>query len=96
MSDLQQKIDSLTSLVNQLTEDNNHLVTQNTQLKEHLSAALDGTGLCIWEQHVPSGKLKILNQSFGTMCGFTPNELEATVDSWKKNLHPDDKNKSGR
>lgn len=93
MSNLQSKINNLTAIVEQLTKDNNELSAENTQLKEHLSAALDGTGLCIWEQHVPSGKLKILNQSFGTMCGYTPNELEATVDSWKKNLHPDDKSK---
>jgi diguanylate cyclase (GGDEF)-like protein/PAS domain S-box-containing protein len=52
---------------------------------------LDNTGLFIWEQHIPTGNLKIYNQTFGSMCGYKLNELDATVESWSSNLHPDDK-----
>jgi len=75
----------------QLKRENEQLRRANKLLNEKLSAALDGTGLVIWEQDVPTGKLTVYNQTFGSMCGYQPNELEATVESWENNLHPDDK-----
>ncbi|MCH1920922.1 sensor domain-containing diguanylate cyclase [Shewanella sp. A3A] len=63
---------------------------ENARLQEKLAAALDGTGLCLWEQHVPSGKLTIFNMEWGQMLGFQPQELAATVETWKSKIHPDD------
>lgn len=83
MNDYLQKLE-------QLTQENRRLKQENKRLEERLNAALDGTGLCLWEQHVPTGKLTIFNMEWGQMLGFSPQELEATVDIWKSKLHPDD------
>lgn len=75
----------------ELKKENALLKSQKARLEEKLTAALDGTGLCLWEQHVPSGRLTIFNMEWGKMLGFNPNELQATVDVWKSKLHPEDK-----
>ncbi|MFQ6370881.1 diguanylate cyclase domain-containing protein [Shewanella sp. YIC-542] len=74
----------------QLLLENRRLRRENARLEEKLNAALDGTGLCLWEQHVPTGKLTIFNMEWGQMLGFNPQELDASVDIWKSKLHPDD------
>ncbi|WP_417762923.1 diguanylate cyclase domain-containing protein [Shewanella sp.] len=66
------------------------LQRENARLNEKLTAALDGTGLCLWEQHVPSGQLTIFNMEWGKMLGFQPQELAATVNTWKSKIHPED------
>jgi len=55
-----------------------------------LSAALDGTGLCLWQLDIPSGNLVIFNRRWGAMLGFQPKETDANFESWKESLHPDD------
>ncbi|MCT4708134.1 MULTISPECIES: GGDEF domain-containing protein [Buttiauxella] len=59
--------------------------------RNKLSAALDGTGLCLWQLDVPSGKLVIFNRRWGSMLGFQPKELSAHFDVWREHLHPEDK-----
>ncbi|MBP2169430.1 diguanylate cyclase (GGDEF)-like protein/PAS domain S-box-containing protein [Erwinia toletana] len=59
--------------------------------RNKLSAALDGTGLCLWQLDVPSGKLVIFNRRWGSMLGYQPKELSAHFDVWREHLHPDDK-----
>ena len=76
--------------ISELEHENTLLKSQKSRLEEKLNAALDGTGLCLWEQHVPTRKLTIFNMEWGKMLGFNPSELEATVDVWKSKLHPDD------
>lgn len=83
MEEQQDRIQQLEQQVEQLTRD-------KQRLEEKLNAALDGTGLCLWEQHVPTGRLRIFNMEWGKMLGFQPNELEANLDTWKSKLHPDD------
>ncbi|OEF04990.1 sensor domain-containing diguanylate cyclase [Vibrio genomosp. F10] len=73
-----------------LEKENEALKRENARLQEKLNAALDSNGLCLWEQHIPSGTLTIFNMQWGKMLGYQPNELTATVDTWKSNLHPDD------
>ena len=73
-----------------LERENQQLKSENTRLQEKLNVALDGNGLCLWEQHIPSGTLTIFNMQWGKMLGYQPHELTATVDTWKSNLHPDD------
>ncbi|EOH0512635.1 sensor domain-containing diguanylate cyclase [Vibrio fluvialis] len=83
MEEQQDRIQQLEQQVEQLTR-------EKQRLEEKLNAALDGTGLCLWEQHVPTGRLRIFNMEWGKMLGFQPNELEANLDTWKSKLHPDD------
>ncbi|MEZ8267299.1 diguanylate cyclase [Vibrio cyclitrophicus] len=73
-----------------LEKENAELKRSNTRLQEKLNAALDSNGLCLWEHHVPSGKLTIFNMDWGKMLGYQPHELTATFETWKNNLHPDD------
>lgn len=58
--------------------------------RNKLSAALDGTGLCLWQLDIPSGKLVIFNRRWGAMLGFQPKETKAQFDVWRECLHPDD------
>ena len=76
---------------NLLETDNAALKQQNALLTEKLNAALDGTGLCLWEQHIPSGNLTMFNMEWGSLLGYTIDELAAHIDSWKGNLHPEDR-----
>ncbi|MDQ2164501.1 MULTISPECIES: diguanylate cyclase domain-containing protein [Vibrio] len=76
--------------IKQLEEQVEHLKKENSSLEEKLNATLEGTGLCLWEQHIPSGTLKIFNREWGDMLGYQSHELDATVDIWKSKLHPDD------
>lgn len=59
--------------------------------RNKLSAALDGTGLCLWQLDVSSGKLVIFNRRWGSMLGFQPKELSAHFDVWREHLHPEDR-----
>lgn len=74
-----------------LEAENNALKHDKYCLEEQLAAASDGTGLCVWEQHVPSGTLTIHNMEWGKMLGFNTTEIEANVEAWKNKLHPNDK-----
>nr|WP_319552519.1 diguanylate cyclase [uncultured Vibrio sp.] len=76
--------------IEQLEKENEQLKRENARLQEKLNAALDSNGLCLWEQHIPSGTLTIFNMQWGKMLGYQPNELTATVETWKNNLHPED------
>ncbi len=77
-----------------LKKENANLERHNARLQEKLNAALDSNGLCLWEHHVPSGKLTIFNMDWGKMLGYQPHELTATFETWKNNLHPDDYNQA--
>lgn len=74
-----------------LQRDNQRLRQQHSLLEQKLNAALDGTGLCVWEQHIPSGNLTMYNMEWGSLLGYTIDELAAHIDSWKGNLHPEDR-----
>lgn len=83
-------MDDYKQQIEQLKHENEALKRANQRLQEKLNVALDGNGLCLWEQHVPSGRLTIFNMEWGKMLGYQPNELTATVETWKSKLHPDD------
>lgn len=59
--------------------------------RNKLSAALDGTGLCLWQLDIASGKLVIFNRRWGSMLGYQPKELSAHFDVWREHLHAEDK-----
>jgi len=83
-------MDEYLKRINQLEQQVEKLTRDNQRLEEKLNVALDGNGLCLWENHLPTGKLTIFNMEWGKMLGFQPHELEATVEIWKSRLHPDD------
>ncbi|WP_299570010.1 diguanylate cyclase [uncultured Shewanella sp.] len=85
------KIEALTAQVAKLERENEALKLQQNQIQQQLSATLDGTGLCLWEQHVPTGDLRIYNQEWGSLLGYTREEYAANMESWKGSLHPEDK-----
>lgn len=64
---------------------------KNRILEQKLNAALDGTGLCLWEQYIPTGELTMYNMEWGSLLGYTIDEMAAHIDSWKANLHPEDR-----
>ncbi|WP_432452523.1 sensor domain-containing diguanylate cyclase [Agarivorans sp. QJM3NY_29] len=71
---------------------------QNQQLREQLNEninllniVLNDSGLVLWEQHIPSGRLSLYNSEYGKICGLSANEQKAYYKNWQSNLHPDDK-----
>ena len=84
-------IKQLQAEIAQLKRENAQLTALNRRAEEKLFAALDGNGLCLWEQHIPSGNLTIFNMRWGELLGFSREELAAHIDSWKSKLHPEDK-----
>jgi diguanylate cyclase (GGDEF)-like protein len=55
-------------------------------LREKLNAALDGTGLCLWQGKPLTGELQVFN-----LQGFEPNDMAPHFDQWLAKLHPDDR-----
>lgn len=82
---------SLEQRYQKLLQENARLQRLAQDAREKLEAATDGTGLCVWQLHVPSGKLIIFNRRWGAMLGFQPKELQANFEVWREHLHPDDR-----
>jgi PAS domain S-box-containing protein len=82
---------ALKQQIQNLKKHNARLVRIARDARNKLSAALDGTGLCLWQLDVPSGKLIIYNRRWGSMLGYQPKELSAHFDVWKEHLHEDDR-----
>ncbi|MGL4204547.1 MAG: diguanylate cyclase domain-containing protein [Aeromonadaceae bacterium] len=59
---------------------------ENRQLHEKLDAALDGTGLCIWQGMVKSGELTVFN-----LQEFEHGQMAPHFDLWQAKLHPEDR-----
>ena len=91
IAELQHALEQSQKRIRDLEYENRRLNAINFRINEQLNATLDGTGLCIWEQHIPRGNLTIFNQVWGKLLGFTREELPAHISSWKSYLHPDDK-----
>lgn len=85
--------DALRQQIQNLKKHNARLIRIAHDARNKLSAALDGTGLCLWQLDVPSGKLVIFNRRWGSMLGYQPKELSAHFEVWREHLHPEDKEK---
>ncbi len=83
--------DALRQQIQNLKKHNARLRRIAHDARNKLSAALDGTGLCLWQLDVPSGKLVIFNRRWGSMLGYRPKELSAHFEVWREHLHPEDK-----
>lgn len=75
----------------ELSHENQQLKQSLKLTEEKLNATLDGNGLCLWEQDIPSGNLIMYNQEWGALLGYTLEERPAHIESWKSHLHPDDR-----
>jgi len=82
---------ALKQQIQNLKKHNARLARLARDARSKLSAALDGTGLCLWQLDVPTGKLIIYNRRWGSMLGYQPKELNAQFEIWREHLHPDDK-----
>ena len=56
---------------------------------QRLELALTGGGLGTWDWHLPSGQV-VFDSHWAEMKGYQLDEIEPTIDSWKKLVHPDD------
>lgn len=83
--------DALKQQILNLKKHNARLKRIAHDARNKLNAALDGTGLCLWQLDVSSGKLVIFNRRWGSMLGFQPKELSAHFDVWREYLHPEDR-----
>lgn len=59
---------------------------ENRQLAEKLTAALDGTDLCIWQGLPQTGELTVFN-----LQNFEPSEMAAHFSQWLAKLHLEDR-----
>ncbi|TIC81212.1 sensor domain-containing diguanylate cyclase [Crenobacter intestini] len=58
---------------------------ENAMLREKLAAALDGTGVCLWQGEPPSGRLTVFN-----LQDFDAGDMAPDFSVWLAKLHPDD------
>lgn len=54
-----------------------------------LQMALDGMGMGVWDWSVETGKVWF-SDTWQTMLGYTPGEVEPHVSTWQNAVHPDD------
>ncbi|MGL5498795.1 MAG: diguanylate cyclase domain-containing protein [Aeromonas sobria] len=62
------------------------LKRDNNLLQEKLNAALDGTGICLWQGSIPTGELRVFN-----LQNFQAGDMAPHFDLWSAKLHPDDR-----
>jgi len=82
---------ALKQQIQKLKKHNARLARLARDARSKLNAALDGTGLCLWQLDIPSGKLIIFNRRWGAMLGYQPKALNAQFEVWRDHLHPDDR-----
>lgn len=82
--------EALRQQIQNLKKHNARLKRLAHDARNKLNAALDGTGLCLWQLDIPSGKLVIFNRRWGAMLGFQAKETKARFDAWRECLHPED------
>lgn len=71
----------LQAAYDKLLQENERLKRVADDAREKLEAAMDGTGLCIWQNHVPTGKLIIFNRRWGAMLATSPRSCRPTSTS---------------
>lgn len=57
--------------------------------EQQLDLALAGSGLGLWDWHVPSGELAV-SARWAAMLGYSVDEIEPHIQSLDKQVHPDD------
>lgn len=71
-------------------------ITERTLVEDHarrdqerLSLALEAGGLGFWDWHIPSGDVQF-GGSWAAMLGYSLDEIQPTIGSWTRLVHPDD------
>ena len=75
-----------------ISRDITKIKQREKELKEHeqrLDLALKGANLGLWDWNIKTGEV-IFNDRWAEMLGYHHDEIEPTVESWKKLVHPDD------
>lgn len=54
-----------------------------------INSVLDSAQLGIWDWYIQSGQV-VFNDMWKKMLGYEPTELENTIETWKKLIHPND------
>jgi PAS domain S-box-containing protein len=63
--------------------------SQLRESQERLSRALSGAGLGAWDWNIKTGEV-LFNPRWAEMHGFSLDEVNPNVDSWRSGIHPDD------
>lgn len=82
---LRQELDALRAEVARLQQDNVFLRQDNQLLLEKINAALDGTGICLWQGLIRTGELRVFN-----LQNFREGDMAPHFDEWRAKLHPED------
>ncbi len=80
------RIQALQAIIAELQDQVQQLQQENQQLQEILTAALDGTDLCIWQGMIQTGELTVFNKQ-----NLRVGEVAPHFDLWLAKLHPEDK-----
>lgn len=64
-------------------------VRLHAETEERLRFVLAGSGLGTWDWNIQSGEIHI-DERWADMLGYTLDELDFTLDSWERLIHPDD------
>ena len=59
------------------------------QSKERLELTIDGANLGTWDWNIPTGDV-VFNERWAEILGYQLNEVEPTVATWEKIIHPDE------
>ncbi|MCK4897739.1 MAG: SpoIIE family protein phosphatase, partial [Anaerolineales bacterium] len=57
--------------------------------EERLNFALEGSNDGLWDWQIQAGEI-FYSPRWQTMIGYEPGEIEPTIESWEKLVHPDD------
>jgi PAS domain S-box-containing protein len=58
-------------------------------LKERFELAVEGAGLGVWDWDITTDEVEF-NEQWARMLGYSLDDVEQTLDAWKKRVHPDD------
>ncbi len=79
-----------------LSEDLEGLVRDRTEAleetRERLELSVAGTGDALWDYKVAADELWF-SPRYAEMLGYEPGQLPASMDSWTRHLHPDDRDR---
>jgi PAS domain S-box-containing protein len=64
-------------------------VTEREEQSNRLDLVVQGAGLGTWDWFVATGRVAF-NDRWSSMLGYEPHEIEPTVKSWERLVHPDD------
>jgi PAS domain S-box-containing protein len=73
----------------QLVRAFNHLLYIREEQRQRLYLATSGTGLGIWDYHVPENRL-IWDENMYRLYGVQPHTFGGAYEAWQAGVHPDD------